>query len=155
MTLPTLLIVTGARRIEGSPYESEARVWLAARMLVIAPDVVLCGDATGPDAWGHEFATARGIPWFRYTKRGTIERHDGAPVRWTDQAPPAHGDNRALWGAWLLHRDRIMVQHAAKRADRYDVKLAGLMASTHGTGGTRMTVDCARAAGIPCDVEVF
>ena len=155
MTLPTLLIVTGARRIEGSPYEAEARVWLTARMLVLAPDVVLYGDATGPDAWGHEFATTRGIPWFRYTKRGTIERYDGAPVRWTDQPPPVHGDNRALWGAWLLHRDRIMVQHAAKRADRYDVKLVGLMASTPGTGGTIATVNRASALGIPCDVAVF
>lgn len=97
--LPTLLIVTGARRIEGSSYEAEARVWLTARMLVLAPDVVLYGDASGPDAWGHEFATARGIPWFRYTKRGTIERHDGAPVRWTDQPAHPHMGTTARCGA--------------------------------------------------------
>ena len=153
---PTLLIVTGARRIEGSPSESAARTWLTARMLVIAPDVVIYGDASqGADAWAHDHATTRGIPWFRYTKRGTIERHDGVPVRWTDQAPPAHGDNRALWGAFLLHRDRVMVQHAARRADRYDVRLVGLLASTPGTSGSVFTVNRATALGIPCETEVF
>jgi hypothetical protein len=152
---PILVVVTGARRIEGSPHEVEARTWLTARLLVIGPDVLVYGDATGPDAWAHDYATKRRVPWFRYTKRGTIERHDGAPVRWTDQPPPAHGDNRALWGAWLLHRDRIMVQHAAKRADRYDVRLVGLMASTPGTGGTIATINRADALGIPCETEVF
>ena len=154
---PVLLIVTGARRIEGSPFEADARQWLAARMLVIAPDVVLYGDATGPDAWAHEFTRSRQIPWFRYAKTGMIERHDERPVAWSDAPPPRHGDNRALWGAWLLHRDRVLVQHAAKRMDagRYDVRLVGLFASTPGTGGTIATVNRAHALGIPCETQTF
>lgn len=155
--LPVMLIVTGARRIEGSQYEAEARGWMTARCLVIAPDVMLFGDATGPDAWAWEFARERKIPWFRYAKTGKIERHNGLPVSWSDQPPPVHGDNRALWGAWLLHRDRVMVQHAAKRMNegRYDVRLVGLFSSTPGTGGTIATVNRADALNIPCETETY
>jgi hypothetical protein len=45
MSLPVLLVATGARRLQGSPHEAEARVWLHARILVIAPDVIVMGDA--------------------------------------------------------------------------------------------------------------
>lgn len=158
MSLPVLLVATGARRLQGSPHEAEARVWLHARILVIAPDVIVMGDAReGADRWAYEIAYDRQIPWFVYLKSGEIACHSGKRARWSDQHPPAHGDNRALWGAWLLHRDRIMVQHAAKRMNegQYDVRLVGMFSSMPGTSGTAHTVNRADALDIPCETETW
>lgn len=84
-----------------------------------------------------------------------ILRCEGKAVWWTNDQPPATNAGRHAWTEWLHRRNETMVRRTAMLGERYDVRLAGLFSSTPGTSGTGMTVDCARAAGIPCDVEVF
>lgn len=153
---PTLLIVTGARRIAERPEAfADARAWLLARVLVLNPVGIVTGDARCIDEEAQSIAEKRGIPWQVYDKHGMIQRSEGRSVWWTNDLPPAADAGRHAWAAWLHRRNETMVRRTAMLRDRYDVRLAGLFSSTPGTSGTGMTVDCARAAGIPCDVEVF
>lgn len=156
MTLPTLLIVTGARRIAERPEAfALARSWLLARVLVLNPAGIVTGDARCIDEAAQSIAAERGIPWQVYDKHGMIQRSEGKAVWWTNDLPPAADAGRHAWAAWLHRRNETMIRRTAMLRDRYDVRLAGLFSSTPGTGGTGMTVDCARAAGIPCETAVF
>jgi len=152
VTLPRLVLVTGSRALAGN---DAAYAWLVDRMAARTPCLVVTGDARGPDSWA--------AAWTR-TYRAGLRRYDltaritgGAPsgARWTKAEPPPDDAGRALWAAWCLHRDRVMVQHVARRADRYAVTVLALTSRASDTKGTAFTVGRAKAAGLAVESEAW
>jgi hypothetical protein len=99
----------------------------------------------------------RGVPFYRYTGSGEITGKDARSWgRWTTELPPDSDEVRAMWAAWYLHRDRVMVQHAARRARAgYNVAVLALVDPASRTHGTQFTADRARAAGLAVRVETW
>lgn len=152
MTRPALALVTGSRALAGN---ADARAWLRARLDVLAPAVVVTGDARGPDAWAAEWCSASRASAVVYRLDGRVVTPFGPPTLWTPEPPPARDAGRALWSAWCLHRDRVMVQHVARRADRYAVTVLALTSQASTTQGTAYTVARAKAAGLAVIAEVW
>lgn len=141
-----LVLVTGSRDLAGN---DAAHAWLIDRLDTIAPSVVVTGDARGPDAWAADWARENRAPLRCYDLAGWVtDAARVAQVAWTPAAPPAHDAGRALWGAWCLHRDRVMAQHVAKRAAKYAVTVIALTSRQSKTNGTAFTVARAKAAGL-------
>lgn len=153
MSAPALVLVTGSRALVGN---DAAHAWLIDSLDGILPRVVVTGDATGPDRWAATWAKVAGADLFRY---GLTTRITGAAMdtrgAWTTDAPPRPDAGRALWGAWCLHRDRVMVQHVARRADRYAVTVLALTSRASKTNGTAFTVGRAKAAGLAVVAEAW
>lgn len=155
--LPRLILVTGSRVLTPPhsvpvAYVNPARSWLLDQITAFDPDVVVTGDARGPDSWSKDWCREHGSPnpmLRAYGLDGQIRREDGRPwCRWTDASPPAVDAGAALWGAWCLHRDRVMVRAVATRARRYGVLVVSLEALWSSTRGTAFTVARARRAGL-------
>lgn len=144
MTHPVLVLVTGSRSLDG---HADARAWVDARLDALAPTVVVTGDARGPDAWAAAWAKRHGARLASYGLGGRILGGDPA-ARWTKAGPPGAEGRPVEWAAWCLHRDRVMVQHVARRADRYAVTVAAARALWSPTNGTAFTIARARAAGL-------
>jgi hypothetical protein len=145
-----LVLVTGSRALAG---RDGAETWLVEHLGALAPCVLVTGDARGPDAWAAQWGRDRQATITRtYRLSGAVCTADlNEPVGWwarRDERPPMPDDNRALWGAWCLHRDRRMVRHVARRAADYEVTVLALRSSTSATHGTEFTVGRARAAGL-------
>lgn len=141
-----LVLVTGSRDLAGN---DAAHAWLIDRLDTIAPSVVVTGDARGPDAWAADWARENRAPLRCYDLAGWVtDAARVAQVAWTPAAPPAHDAGRALWGAWCLHRDRVMVQHVAKRAGDYAVTVLAARALWSKTNGTAFTIARAKTAGL-------
>ena len=164
MTLPRLVLVTGSRALAGVV---AARQWVDDRLGALTPAVLVTGDACGPDAWAASWArrhkswcrlhlTSDPNPLRRYDLRGRItDTDDRTTGAWTTAEPPADDAVRALWGAWCLHRDRVMVRHVARRADRYAVTVLALTSRSSDTKGTAFTVGRAKAAGLVVVAEAW
>jgi len=145
-----LVLVTGSRDLAG---HTDAAAWVRSHLDALAPAVVVTGDARGPDAWAAEWAREHDLTTVCRTYRlsGAVCTADlMSPVGWwCGRSRPPHGDdNRALWAAWCLHRDRVMVQHVAKRAAKYAVTVLALTSRQSKTNGTAFTVARAKAAGL-------
>ena len=137
--LPRLVLVTGPRVLE---LHAAPQAWLVAQLDALDPAVVVTGDAEGPDRWAARWAAGRpGERLRRYDLSGMVTDVAGARLaRWTTSSPPASDAGRALWGAWCLHRDRVMVRSVAARLGRYRVTVVALgsvgLSRTHGTAYT-------------------
>ena len=150
---PRLVLVTGSRALVGN---ATASAWLVSRLDELAPSLVVAGDARGPDVWAADWARSRRVVLRCYDLAGRVV--DGERVacgQWTDDAPPARDAGRALWAAWCLHRDRVMVQHVARRADRYAATVLALTSRSSDTKGTAFTVGRAKAAGLAVVAEAW
>lgn len=146
MTRPALVLVTGSRALAG---HREARMWVLDRLDALAPKVVVTGDASGPDAWATDWARYNALTLRIYDGRGRVlDAESSAVARWSVSSHPAADAIAPQWAAWYLHRDRVMVQHVARRADRYAVTVVAARALWSPTNGTAFTIARARAAGL-------
>lgn len=146
-----LLVVTGARATAESDRAAEwARGAIVQAFDQERPSKLVTGDARGPDDYARREAVKRRVPFYCYAGSGQITGRDGrAWGRWTQDLPPDSDANRAEWGAWFLHRDRVMMRHVARRArDGATVCVLAIHAPWSETEGTAFTVGRARAAGL-------
>lgn len=170
-----VLLVTGARSLADSP---DAERW--ARALIAEAlagcDLLIVGDADGPDAWAlraaWDHSNAEGAFYVRrYITRG---RHAGwvvteAEMRhrpWTSDVPPQKGDPAEMTRAWYLLRNDAMVRSAQTLRNRgHAVEVLALLdgrkpakpapGEKRRTRGTEHTVGLARKAGLPVDPRTW
>lgn len=159
MTLPVILLVSGSRILAD---DERAARW--ARGFITRawdedprPTVVVTGDARGPDTWARIEAVQRLVPFYCYASSGRIVGKDGKDFgRWTKHDPPERGANRAEWAAWLLHRDRVMAQHVARRfREGATARVLALVHQASPTKGTDYTVGRCRALGLNVQREEY
>lgn len=145
-----VLIVCGSRSLFGNIKRYEWAVELIQReVFLFKPDLIVTGDAAGPDTWADEAFSG---PVFHYTKYGTVLNRNEYVARWgKDEDAPGPVANKAIWKAWLLHRDRVMVQVVAKKVkeEGYTASLLALVDPKSETHGTEFTASRAEALQIP------
>jgi hypothetical protein len=109
------------------------------------PDVVINGDAHGPDRWSSMTALTLGIECRAYRLDGNVYTWDtmGSQFvhsRWRDADGPAVNP---------LERNRALVAAAARALDEgWDVQVLGLVAPWAKTHGTDHTLAQARHSGL-------
>lgn len=143
-----LIVVTGARACADSRLAEEwARGAVAEAFDTHRPSKLVTGDARGPDDYARREAVKRRVPFFCYAASGLITGVDGREWgRWTRDLPPDRDSNRAEWKAWYLHRDRVMVQHVARRVrEGASALVLAITAPWSDTEGTAFTVGRAKA----------
>lgn len=111
--------------------------------LAVGEVTVMTGFADGPDKWSLELSRELGVPSYSYQPSGLIVSGDRT-WKWTNDPPPPSGSNRDAWRQWFLHRDRVMVDHLAKRAGIGDVAVLGFVDPLSKTKGTDYTLNYAR-----------
>ena len=151
-----VVLVTGARSLATRPgAEAWARGLIAEALRDV--DLLIVGDADGPDAWAWDEARIdRHRYWTRAAHAGTIEArfYDGSLQAWW------------TWGSHNTHplaRNAAMVTDAAGYRDYGDdvlclALLDGLKVdapSRRATRGTEHTVGLARAAGLTVREEAW
>lgn len=140
------LLVTGSRALAGSACERMAHDVVSRA--IDGVDVVIVGDASGPDAWALGYATARGVTDRRYCLNGTVMCRSDVRRRWIDAptleaAPP--------YRVPLLRNAAMVAELAARAArqpDEWEVSYLALVAQWSQTHGTEHTARLAREAGI-------
>lgn len=157
-----VLLVTGARSLADDPAaEAWARGLIAEALRGV--DLLIVGDAPGPDAWAWELATGvvdiRHRYWTRREHAGSIEARD------------AQG-NLMAWWTWgsrrtgPLDRNAAMVTDAAVYRDEGDtVSVLALLdgrkpavvkpGEERPTRGTEHTARLARDAGLTVDAQTW
>lgn len=148
-----VLLLTGSRSLATT---ARAERWAAKliREALATTDLLLVGDADGPDTWGHQEAVHLGLAWRRFNVRGphagwistsALDRFS----RWSDGDPPKRSADAAVWSAWCLARNRAMVRDAQERAALgHEVRGLALVDLGSRTHGTEYTAAHAEAAGI-------
>ena len=149
---PEIALVCGSRSLAQGGQDVE--VWARHMIECISDhaDVIVTGDAPGPDTWARERVQTLARESLRgrvYDLRGYVCDAWGTPLgRWSSHAPSGPSDPR--WRRWPLERNAAMVRAVALRARR-----EGRPASVHAlvdprsrTQGTMHTVTLARAMGL-------
>lgn len=159
-TVTRVLLVTGARSLaDDRAAEAWARGLIAAALVGV--DLLIVGDAPGPDAWAWEIARIdRHRYWTRTAHAGSIEARfdDGSLQAWW------------TWGSRNTHplaRNAAMVADATGYRDRDgdDVRCLALLdgrkpavtrpGEKRPTRGTEHTAGLARAAGLTVDAQTW
>lgn len=158
-----VLLITGARSLADSP---DAERW--ARALITEAlagcDLLIVGDARGPDEWAVDIATSAHVRAQEYVSRwhraGWIQRWiDGAPMgfeRWAAAGSSTHP----------LRRNAAMVADCKRlAAEGHDVRVLALLdgrkpavaqpGEKRPTRGTEHTVGLAERAGLTVRREVW
>lgn len=146
-----ILVVTGARAsVASAPAEAWARGAIAEALNTHRPSKLVTGDARGPDDYARREAVKRRVPFYCYAASGRITGVDGREWgRWTRDLPPDSDSTRVEWKAWYLHRDRVMVQHAARRVrEGVTALVLAIYAPWSDTEGTAFTAGRAKAHGL-------
>jgi hypothetical protein len=155
-----VLLITGARSLATRPgAETWARGHIAEALRGV--DLLIVGDAPGPDAWAREIARDRGrvtrcaqaVYAVRGDLAGWIIDESGRGVSEWTESRYTHP----------LERNRVMVHDAKEMGQRRDdisvlALLDGLKVDVPGkraTRGTEHTVGLARAAGLTVREEVW
>ena len=139
-----LLVVTGARALDCA---ARPRRWALARLIEAfaryAPDVVVHGDARGPDSWAEDLALLAALPPRRWSEpqRAPVVRSPNGEVRPVkDVGAYPYGDPLSRNEAMIRWAANMAVSDApAVRGPGHVVQVFGLLApwsSTHGTAGT-------------------
>lgn len=151
--MKSLLLVTGSRALS-TPAAKEWAVRLLEGTIVppksLLPvgarawDVVLTGGCpSSPDQWAREVAQRAKIPWVEYCINGLRFGSDGKRSVWWKEKP----------GQTKPHpheRNQAMVDLALKQQKAgWSVRVFGLIAPWSETKGTVVTLQKARAAGLP------
>jgi len=166
-----VLLITGARSLATRPgAEAWARGLIAAALAGV--DLLIVGDAEGPDAWAYVEAareslqTRRRLPVHMYYARGSwagrIYRYapQSSDTPWCEHVPPYGTPQRQRLP---LLRNAAMVRDIAAMRDAGAVVsvlalLDGIKVDAPGkraTRGTEYTVGLARAAGLTVREEVW
>lgn len=157
-----VLLVTGSRSLALHPgVEAWARGLIHAALTGV--DLLIVGDAPGPDAWAAEIASSHDVCVRRYDTRGIhagwIVQHEHAMWCRIDQwTTPAMQGRR-----YPLLRNAAMVRDlAAMRDEGHDVRCLALLDGTkrdapgkRATRGTEHTAGLAERAGIVVQREVW
>lgn len=164
-----ILLVTGSRALEGSAHEPRARQILWSVCSVFEPDVLVCGDASGPDAWAAELARNHIIGLRKYALDGHVYDAVGgrlhpwiAPTKTSEPTPEPTSERQAALAAVAaaaakveshvsrpLERNKAMVSRcAAAMAAGSIVEAIALEATWSPTKGTASTARRARTARI-------
>lgn len=145
-----ILIVCGSRSLFGNITNYEWAIELIQReVFLFRPDLIVTGDAQGPDTWADEAFEGK---VYHYTKWATVTCRGAVVSNWAKkEEAPGPVANKAIWKAWLLHRDRVMVQNVAKRVAEggYEASLLALVDPKSETHGTEFTASRAEALKIP------
>lgn len=157
-----ILGVSGSRALAQAGRPPAAEAWARDEIRrafdAHAPTHVFTGAALGPDRWAADEARARQVTLVVYDLDGcvyvdgTLARDgQGKPARWAREAAPGDGEIAAVWAAWCLHRDRMLVRQIARRAGELGgAHVLALLAPAgwSRTNGTRYTVERARRLGL-------
>lgn len=156
---PEIALVCGSRSLVELGPAAEAWARHLIHCISDHADVIVTGDAPGPDAWAQERVQRVAHESLRgrvYDLRGYVRDAWGTPLgRWTDDAPEGPGDPR--WRRWPLARNEAMVRAVALRARREGRPAAvyALVDPGSRTQGTMHTVTLARRAGLVAHVERY
>jgi len=146
---PHILVVSGKRRLTTQP-DGPRGVYDDLRVVATDAEVVVTGDAEGPDQWAAEVARELQKRCLVYALDGAIHEgsRDGPVVgtwasRGAARPDPAHG---AACRQWCLARNTVMVAHVAKkvrggRRARVVGYLSYLPVATAGTEQTLRTAE--------------
>ena len=164
-----VLLIAGARSLAKRP---GAEAWARAKIAeaLAGCDLLIVGDAPGPDAWALAIAQSHRINGNKYVTRG---KHAGMILQHCENSTPYAEFQWAYSGApdprHPLHRNRAMAEDAASlRADGHTVSVLALLdglkvdvpprngkPGERATRGTEHTVGLARAAGLTVREEVW
>lgn len=137
-----ILLVTGSRALEGSPFADRARALLSSALRGL-PDrsIVVAGDARGPDAWAAELATSGHLTLALrvYSLDGWVYDERLARLRQWNDGPASSPIARNV---------AMVAETAAQRAKGWGVEAFGLEARWSDTQGTAHTLATARGAGL-------
>ena len=169
-----VLLITGARSLaDDRDAEAWARGLIAAALVGV--DLLIVGDADGPDEWAWDEAITAGTSArHRYYARGDsagwIEVWDGHPLRFSHGALQRWA-TPAMWRKWgrrfPLERNAAMVAECRVRVvdDGADVSVLALLdgrkpavvkpGEKRPTRGTEHTARLARAAGLTVDAQTW
>ena len=164
-----VLLVTGARSLADDPdAEAWARGLIAAALVGV--DLLLVGDASGPDAWASRIQRDA-------LRRVECYRTHGLNIGWVDTAHCEEWDRVRRWSPpraihstrYPLMRNAAMVRDAAALRDdplmMADVRCLALLdgrkpavvkpGEKRPTRGTEHTARLARAAGLTVDAQTW
>lgn len=154
-----VLLVTGARSLADSP-DAEAWARSLIRDALAGADLLIVGDAPGPDAWASEIQRA-GL------RRVWRLRTHGPNAGWIESAHCEEWDRVQRWapsGASTHPIDRNRVMVATARASMLNGRAVTVLALLDGrkalargrpTRGTEHTVGLARDAGLTVDAQTW
>ena len=151
-----VLLVTGSRSLALHP---GAEVW--ARGLIHAAltgaDLLIVGDAPGPDAWAVEIASSHDVCVRRYDTRGIhagwiVQQEHALWCRMDQWETPAMQGRR-----YPLHRNAEMVRDVTTLAMRRDAsaRVLALVDPASETKGTEHTAGLAARAELSVQREVW
>ena len=150
----TMLLTTGSRALADTEASTRWAKDILREMIgkLEAGDVVVTGDATGPDRWSSGIAVDRKLKLRIFEKSGFVTDERGyVTSRWLlEFSQPVTGGE---WRERLLGRDRAMVKMVAAARPAFSVLCIALLASWSRTHGTAYTARHAKEAGIR--VETF
>ncbi len=164
-----VLLVTGARSLATRPgAEAWARGHIAEALR--GADLLIVGDAPGPDAWAADAARQGRVARRRYAAFGPFAgrvvvdgKTDDLP-RWTNREPrrwvyetspefvPA--SQRKIIATWVAKRYVAMMNDAAKANATHDVS-ALFLADPDAECISELVIDKARRANIPLRQEIW
>lgn len=157
---PTLAVVIGSRSLASRGIEAEAWARHLIHCISDHADVIVSGDAPGPDAWARERVVELHTERLRgrfYGLDGMVRDAWGTPLgRWERAErvpPPGHPERRR----WPLTRNAAIVRAVALRVRRDGVRaeVYALVDPASPTRGTHHTLTLARRAGLTCHTETF
>ena len=159
-----VLLVTGSRSLADHP---GAEAWARAliRTALAGVDLLIVGDAPGPDAFAVGIARIMEVPTSIYDTRTVnagwvVDADSNRQFHWTAARPPT---GTRGWKPWLLSRNEAMVSDAAKMLQHgHDVRCLALLDGTkrdapgrRATRGTEHTAGLAERAGLSVQREVW
>ena len=151
-----VLLVTGSRSLAAHPgAEAWARGLIRAALAGV--DLLIVGDAPGPDAWAAEIASSHDVCVRRYDTRGIhagwiVQQEHALWCRIDQWATPAMQGRR-----YPLHRNAAMVRDVTTIAMRRDAsaRALALIDPASETKGTEHTAGLAVRAGLTVQREVW
>ena len=164
-----ILLVTGARSLADDPAAEAWARGLIAEALEGA-DLLIVGDAPGPDAWAVDEARRARISRRKYAAFGpfagcvVVDGREGAPPRWTIREPrrwiyetspeSVPASQRKIVATWVAKRYVAMMGDAVKANRTHDVS-ALYLADPRAGCISELVIDKARKANIPLRQEAW
>lgn len=125
-----IVLVTGSRSL--FRYYQQIRALLAEQFRRLNPEIVVVGDASGPDTYARDVAAELGIPCAVYALDGWIYSNGSKIGLW--------GDNLPTGRSLPLYRNRVMAGHVMAKVNSerpgFVIGFTNPDARTHGTEHT-------------------
>lgn len=150
-----VLVVTGSRAlVQDSGATERAQKRLEHEIFALGEDdLVITGDAQGPDSWALAKAIRARKPWMIYKLNGIWRASNSDQGAW---ATPEKIAAESGFRNWPLKRNEAMLVRAFELAAKgHKVRLLALVANWSTTGGTAHTMKLAKMAKLPVAVAKF